>query len=115
MIADAAVDQGNANSRSAIVRLPCEWRVDRAVGVDVRGRQGTVGADVHDIRVVRKALNAIAIENRNQAIDQRQISENRAAEFDNVIQQTIDEAEQSAAVQLGSRGILNDDLRLLRR
>jgi len=49
MIVDATVDQGYANSSSAIARLPSELRVDGDVSIGVRRRQWAVGADVDNI------------------------------------------------------------------
>jgi len=115
MIADPAVDQRDSNASAGIVRLPREGCVDGNGGIAERWRQGPVAADVDDIRLVREAQDPIAIELSDDAVNQRQGPKDRAPEFHDITYQTIDEAEERAAIHLRSWGILHDYLYLLRR
>src|SRR5579863_6060605 len=110
MAADSAIDQCHSNAGACVTGLPrCEC-VDRRRSIAQVRLQGAVEADVDDIGLVRQAHDAVAIEQRDYAIDDRHITQDRTAQFQNVVYQTIDEAEQPAAIDLCSGRILNNNL-----
>ena len=75
--------------------------------------QWPVLADVYDTRLIRQAHDAVAVEQSDDAIDQRQLPQDRAPKLQNVVGHATDEAEQSAAIQLRAGGVLHNHLRLL--
>ena len=87
MAADSAVDQRHANSLARVAGLPCGICVDRGRGIAQVRRQHAIQADVCDIRLVRKAHDAVAIEQRNYTIDQRHLCYDSAPKFHNIVYQ----------------------------
>ena len=115
MIAHAAVNQRHSDAGAGIARLPGKRGIHRDGGTAERWRQRPVGADVDDIRLIGEALDGVAVELGDDAIDQRQVCQNRAPKFNDIVYQAIHKAQQPVAIQLRSGRILHDDLNLLGR
>ena len=115
MIAHAAIDQRHSDAGPGKVRLPREICIHRRRGAVERRKHRPILADVYDVWVVRQVHNAIAIKQRDDAVDQRQLSENRSTQLQDIVHQAADKTEQSATVHLRSRRVLHDDLYLLGR
>src|ERR1700692_1521437 len=87
MAADAAVNHRDSNAGAGVARLPGRERIHRWRSIAESRRKWPVQADVYDIRLVREVHDAVAIKHRNQTIDQGQLRQDRAAKFQNIVDQ----------------------------
>src|ERR1700675_213827 len=113
MAVHSTVDQSNANATAGVPGLPRRESVYRRRCIAQGPAVTAIQADVYDVRLVREADNAVAVQHRDQAVDQRQASQDLASQLQDVVYQTTQQAKQSTAIHLGSRSVLHNDLSLL--
>src|ERR1700674_2074646 len=87
MASDAAVTPRASNAGASVARLPGRERIHRWRSIAESRRQWPVQADVYDIRLVREVCDAVAVKHRHQSVDQGPVRQDRAAKFQNIVDQ----------------------------
>ncbi len=97
VIVDPAVDQGHADARANVIRLPRHFCVHRGRRI-VERRQLPVRADIYDVRLVREVHDTGTVHQSDHAIDERQLPH----DVQKIAYDAIQQAEQPTTTGLRS-------------